>query len=258
MKNILTFSVCLLLGTAVMLHAQPGPRGAGAGPSPKFDPAFRKLFGEHARWSSAMEFHIPNARGAGPVTMQAQMAMLDGKSRLDIDMTKMQGGMPPGMAEQIKAMGMAEIATITIPEKKMNFLLYPGLEGYVETPLPADADKPLEKFQMELTKVGEETIDGHACIKSKFAITEEQGKKREGVVWQAGGLKNFPLKIESEESGQTITMTFRDVKMTAPAATLFELPKHFKMYPNQQMMLQEAMMKRLGGAGGIPLPPTPK
>jgi hypothetical protein len=187
--------------------------------------------------------------------------MLDGKSRMDMDLTKIQGaGMPPGAAEQVKAMGMAEIATINRPEKKAVWILYPGLEAYVEMPLPEGADKGEDKFKLEVTEQGKETINGQPCTRSKFVVTDDEGKKQEGIVWQATSLKNFPLRLQTQEGGQTVTMTFKDVKLTAPAAAQFDAPAKFKRYENQQVMMQEVMMKRFGGgAGGIPpAPPSPK
>ncbi len=264
MKTKLSVIICAALAlTALHLPAQPGPRGGGqgmGGPGLKFSPGFYKLFGEHKAWTAGIEIQMINPVAGGKILMPGKIAMLDGKSRVDRDLTKMQGGgMPPGAAEQAKAFGMAEMANITRPDKKAIYMVYTGLEAYLEKPLPEESDVTEDKYKLEITEQGKETIDNHPCVKSKFVITDSQGKKQEGMVWKATDMKNFPLRVQVQDQGQNVTMDFKDVKLTAPAATLFEPPAKFKRYDSQQAMMQEVMMKRFGaGAGGPPVPPTPK
>lgn len=247
-----------LLSLATTVVAQPSPRSTAPGMSggPKFDPAFRKLFAEHRKWSADLEIKASDPRGGGMLKMLSKLSMLDGVTRLDVDLTKVEGGgMQPAMAAQIKAMGMGEISTINLPAKKLSYMVYPGLEGYVEMKLPEGSDAPEESFKLELTELGKETIDGHPCLKKKFTLTGPDAKKREGTVWQATDMKEFPLRIEVQESGKPVTMTFGQVKLVAPAASLFEPPGNFKKHETAQALMQEAMMKHLGTGGAFPARP---
>jgi hypothetical protein len=71
-------------------------------------------------------------------------------------------------------------------------------------------------------------------------------------VWTAPDLKNFPLKIETQEAGQTVTLLFKDVKLAPPDAAQFEPPAGLKKYDSMMTMMQQEMMKRMGGARGLP------
>jgi hypothetical protein len=252
----LTFT--LFLGTLIV-QAQPGPRGGGMG-APRtapLDTGMRKLFGTHKAWTADAQMELLQPGAASPIVMPVKMAALDGKYRTEMDLTRVQGaGMPPGAAEQIKAMGMASVVSLGRPEKKVGYLIYTDLKAYVETALPEEAVKGEDAFKLELTEAGKETVDGHPCVKSKFVVTDDQGKKREGQVWKATDLNQFPLKLQFSEQGVETTLSFKGVKFDKPAAALFEAPAGFKRYESPQALMQEAVMSRLGQGGGFP--PVPK
>ena len=79
----------------------------------------------------------------------------------------------------------------------------------------------------------------------------EEAKKHEATVWNATDLKKFPVKIETTEQGQAVTMLFKDVKLSKPEANLFDPPSDLKYYSMMSLMQQE-MMKRMGGGMGMP------
>ncbi|MEW6305320.1 MAG: hypothetical protein AB1705_17730 [Verrucomicrobiota bacterium] len=239
-----------LLLTTLALNAQPGGMGGPRGP--RMDGGMLKLFGEHKAFSSDIDVMAPMPGGQS-VMLVGKIAILDGKSRFEIDMSKAKGGgLPPGAAEQMKAMGMAEIITISRPDKKVSFMVYPGLKGYVEQTMPEDALRDADSFKLETTAMGKETIDGHPCEKMKFTVADNQGHTREGLVWQATDLKKFPIQFQMKENGQDITMTFKNVKLEKPEAAQLEAPAGFTKYDSMQAMIQDAMQKRFGGAGGFP------
>lgn len=265
MKKLLLLTLTSLLTlTPSLLDAQaPRARGGGGGmrsPGPKFDANFRKLFAEHPAWTAQAKIEAPNPRGGGNMIVPTTISMLDASSRMEMDLTKVEGGgLPPGAAEQIKAMGMAEIIMLARPDKKAAFVVYPGMEAYLEAPLPPGSEAGLDNVKMELTEQGKETVNGQACVKSKYVITNAQGEKQEGTVWKATELKGFPVRLETTENGQPMTMNFTSVKFEKAAATQFDPPATFKKFESQQAMMQEIMMKRFGGgAGGPPVPPVPK
>jgi hypothetical protein len=47
-------------------------------------------------------------------------------------------------------------------------------------------------------------------------------------------------------------MLFKNVSLTKPAASLFDPPAGFKKYDNIQQLMQQEMMKRMGGGMGMP------
>lgn len=225
----------------------PGGRGGSSGP--QFSGATAKLFGEHQSFSATMEFQAAGPQGE-PIAMPGKMCFDSGKSRFEMNMSAIRGGqMPPDAAEQMKAMGLDQMVSISRPDKKAVYLVYSGLKSYVENPLPeaeaaADAD-----FKIEATEAGKETVDGHDCVKNKVTVTGKDGKKHESTVWNATDLKKFPVKIVTEKKGESVTMLFQNVSFEKPAAGNFEVPADFQKYASMQSMMQEQMMKRMGGMG---------
>jgi len=252
--HVLTASFLSLI--LIPIHAQPGMRGGmGGSPSgPRFGGDMAKIFGENSAFSANLEMRTAGGVEGVGATMPGKLAYLEGKSRFEMDMTEMRGGnMPAQAAAQMKQMGMDKIITISRPDKNITCLIYPGLQAYVENPIQdADAAKPASDLKSEATELGKETVDGHACVKNKVIVTDKAGKAHESTVWNATDLKKFPVKIETSESGQTTTMLFKDVKFDRPDAAQFEPPSGFKKYENMMTLMQQEMMKRMGGGRGMP------
>ena len=49
-----------------------------------------------------------------------------------------------------------------------------------------------------------------------------------------------------------MTMSFTEVKLAKPEAKLFEAPSDLKRYDNMMTLMQEEMMKKMGGGGFAP------
>jgi len=239
--------------TVAAVHAQPRGGGGGgmmgAGRGPQFSAAMSKIFGDNSAFSATMEIEI-NMQDS-PMTMPGKIAYNDTKSRFEMDLSQMKSSMvPPAAAAQMKQMGMDKMVVISRPDKKLNYMIYPGLESYAEMQISdPDASKTPADFKMEATELGKETIEGHPTVKNKAVITDDKGEKHEFTVWNATDMKKFPVKIETNENGTKMTMLFKDVKLAKPDAGLFEPPAQFKRYDNMQTMMQEVIMKRMGPGG---------
>jgi hypothetical protein len=184
------------------------------------------------------------------MTMPGKLSFDAGKSRFEMNMAEIKGSaMPPGAAEQMKAMGMDQMVSISRPDKNVMYIIYPGMQSYLENPMPAkkDAAAATAEFKMETTELGKESADGHACVKNKVVVTDAKGAKHESTVWNATDLKKFPVKIETTEQGHKAVMHFKDVSFSKPAASAFDAPGDFKKYSNMQQMMQEMMMKKMPG-----------
>ena len=236
-------------------NARPGGPGGGMGgpPTPRMDKAMAKLFGEHKNFSADMLMENKTARGV--LSMPGKMAFSEGKSRLEMDMTKIKGGeMPPGAAEQMKQMGMGEMVSISRPDKKESYLIYPGLKSYVAVPTEEGAEPKAAAAEGDVkrTEIGKETVDGRECTKYKVMVKDDAGKEQEFTVWAAQDLKGFPVKMETMNEGMPTTMTYKNMSFSKPEQSLFEVPSDFKRYADMGTMMQEAMMKRFAPPGGAP------
>jgi hypothetical protein len=241
--------ICLGLLPA---YSQSGPPGGAPG-GPHLGGATGKLFGDNQAFSAGVEMQTTDV-SSNNTTILGKISFDTGKSRFEFNLTDMKGGqMPTNAATQMKSMGLDETVAVARPDKKVNYLIYPGLQSYVEMP-PAKADSaPTNSdYKVEITEIGKETVDGHRCVKNKNVVTDKEGVKHESTVWNATDLKKFPVKIQTTEQSGDVTMLFKNVSLTKPAASLFEPPADFKKYDNVQQLMQQEMMKRMGGGMGMP------
>jgi hypothetical protein len=243
----------ILASAVICLGLLPAYSQPGAPGGPPLGGTLSKLFGDNQAFSAGLEMQITDKSGK-PMTMPGKLSFDAGKQRFEVNLADMKGGqMPPNAAAQMKSMGMDQMATIARPDKKAAYLVYPGLQSYAEIQLSkADSAPTNGEYKVETTEIGKETVDGHPCVKNKYVVTDNQGIKHESTVWNATDLKNFPVKIETAEQGGDVTMLFKNVSLTKPATSLFEPPADFKKYDNVQQLMQQEMMKRMGGGIGMP------
>ena len=249
-KHLLIFGAAIFCFGIFPLHAQTG----GAPGVPQFGNGMDKLFGDNRTFSATLEMQMSNS--ASPMTMSGKMSFDNGSSRFEMDISAMKGGaMPPDAASLMKSMGLDRMVSISQTDKKIFYVIYPNAQSYTEMTPPDSATATTNAdSKVEITRLGEETVAGHPCVKNKAVVTDKQGDKHEFTVWNATDLKNFPIKIGMNEQGNAITQSFKDISFSKPDASLFEPPTGYTKYGSVQEMMQTVMMKNIGGTG-VPQPP---
>jgi hypothetical protein len=180
-------------------------------------------------------------------------ALLDGKMRIEIDMSKMKNlDVPAEAAASMKQFGMDRVVSLVRPDKQTSYVIFPGMQSYAAMPLPKqDLETYAKNPKIEKTALGKENIDGHPCVKNKVVMTDDAGQKHEATVWNATDLKDFPVQIQTMEKGDTVILRYRQIQLAKPDAKQFEPPADFKAYDDIQSLMQGAMMKMIG-SGGAP------
>jgi hypothetical protein len=212
-----------------------------------------KLFGANQAFTATMEFQTTRGEG-NTLTMPGKMTFDAGKSRFEMNMSEVQGSqMPAGAGAQLKSMGMDTVISISRPDLKVGYLVYPGLNSYTEMAAHNSTNTMSpDDYKLETSAVGKETVDGHDCTKNNATVTDKDGNAHQYTVWNASDLKDFPVKIATTEAGSSVTMSFKDISLTKPAATLFNPPSGYTKYDDAQTMMQTEMMKKMGGGMGMP------
>jgi hypothetical protein len=246
--------VCILFGAAICGVPVFAQMGGGAGPgSGSFDNGMEKLYGANPVFSATMFTAISGPQG--PMTVKAKMVFDHENSWTEVNMADVQSSnLPPQAvqaAEQMKSIGMDDVVSITTADKKNAFIIYPRIHSYVDIAIPASPAN--SGFKMQATKMGEETVDGHPCIKNDVLITNSM-QSSDFTVWNATDLNSFPVKIITTEQGMPVTITYRDISFDKPAAGLFVPPAHFTPYGSVQDLYQSAVMNRPGGMPGMSSP----
>lgn len=251
MKKILAFlTLALAALVSFNVRAQGGHAGGG---NPNLNGAMLKLFGDNQIFTANLEFQISGTNAADAMSVPGKIKFDNGKSRFDMNMSDMRGSaIPPGAAAQLKAMGMDQVTAISRPDYKSALLIYPGMQSYVINPAPEDASTNLNDYKMDVTNLGQENVDGHACSKNKVVVTEKSGISHQSTVWNATDMNKFPLKIETDQDNRKMVMLFTAVSFTKPAASQFEAPAGFTKYDSMQSMMQAVIAKRMASQGGMP------
>lgn len=89
-----------------------------------------------------------------------------------------------------------------------------------EHPNPFDVAGKTEKKEL-----GAEVIDGHPTKIEEITFASAAGKPVTLKAWEATDLKGFPVRIEMPTPKGTMQMNFKDIDLSAPAASLFVTPK---------------------------------
>jgi Domain of unknown function (DUF4412) len=255
-KYISHFAAGLILLLPVNAHSQlsllagAAASGIGGAPqAPRFGGAMSKLFGDNKAFTAKIVMEIRESGGAQPITMPGKMSFLNGKTRFEMDVTEVKGTqIPAAAATQLKALGMADVTMISRPDKKVAYMVYPGLQSYIENALADDeAAGPDAKYNVTTAELGREDVNGNSCVKNKVIVTDEKGIKHEAVVWNAPDLKNFPVKMQYTEDGRNATLIFSDVKFNQPDAGVFDPPAGFSRHESMAGFLRGVMLKQFTG-----------
>ncbi len=238
-RNFL-LTVCLLASGLVRVHAQTDIA------SPALNTAMLRLFGSITAFSAHLEIRMTDAKGNETLNAPMKFSLLDGKMRGDLDVTKMKSkDLPAFAASAAKSVGMERVVTLVRPDMKETYLIYPAFQACVVALMDdVEVDALKKPARLEKTPLGKETIDGHACIKSKVIVTDATGEKQTATIWCATSLKDFPVQIRTVDGADTTLMKFSQVKFEKPDAKLFDLPKGTAKYTDAQD-LTKAVMKKL-------------
>ena len=134
-----------------------------------------KLPGDNQSFSATMEFQTEGGQSA--ITMEGNIAYLNGMSRFEMDLSQMKGAnINPGAMAQMKRMGMDKVVAVSIPEKKILRTIYPSMNSYVESVLPDSTASASTGTDYKVAVTGmSETVSGHPCAKNKVVVTGPDG-----------------------------------------------------------------------------------
>jgi hypothetical protein len=188
-----------------------------------------KLFGDVTAFSARLDTQVLDMSGQEWLNMPMDFAALDQKIRLDINLEQSTSrDMPAGAIASLKQSGMERMVSISRPDKKATYILYPSIKKYMTMPLAKGESEAMEKgLQMQKTALGKETIDGHPCVKHKVVIRNAKGPVLDTTTWNAGDLKDLPIQIETKEKDKTVMMRFKQVQFAKPDPKKFDVPADY-------------------------------
>jgi hypothetical protein len=146
-----------------------------------------------------------------------------------------------GTKSRVENPAMKGLVTITFADAKKTIMMNTVDKTYYEQPTQERAKAP-DVYDPDVVfdkkKIGTETIDGHPCIKydATFYRKSKPEEKHKATLWEAQDLKDFTIQTEITTaanpkypgSGGKLVMKFRDIKLGAATASLFEVPRDYK------------------------------
>jgi hypothetical protein len=200
-----------------------------AGSPPGLNSAYLRLFADHPAFTARVETQVLDAAQKETVRMPLDWATRDGNVRLEVNLEQMVSqDTPAGAIASLKQAGMSRVISLVRPDKKITYVLYPGVQTYQSFPqAPAEAEMVAKGLKVEKTALGKETVDGHACVKNKVIVRGYKGPVLEVISWNATDLKDFPIQVEMKEKQSTVRMRYTQVRFERPDAKQFELSTNY-------------------------------
>jgi hypothetical protein len=165
-------------------------------------------------------------------------------SGMEMPMAKM------GAKSRMENPAMNGLVTISLADAKKTIMLNTASKTYCEQPTQ-DRGKAPDMFDPDVVfdkkKIGTETIDGHPCIKydATFYRKSKPEEKHKATLWEAQDLNNFAIQTEITlpanprypGSGGKMVMKFKDIKLGAATASLFEVPRDYRKADSMQEVM---------------------
>jgi hypothetical protein len=219
-----------------------------------FDPALLKFLDADSAFTASADF-VTQADGK-PDIMPLKIAILGSMTRVEMDITKEQGGkasdeVMAGYYKDLKTAGSAESVSIFNPARKCTYIILPRLRAYFEAPIPQQQVQELkQRPKVQKTEVGKDKLDGRACTKYalRFAANGPMDVWRtwespSATVWIGQDTPAFPIRIEvlGSDAHTNCTLVIKDVRSGKVDVRLFEPPKGFTRCESQEALMKIIM-----------------
>jgi hypothetical protein len=233
----------LLLSAAASSRAQfsaDSPFGVSAG--------LAKLFGSVAGFSAKAQVQVLDTNRQETLRTPMGFAFVEGRMRLELDMSLMQGrAVPPAQIAALKQARLERLVSIFRLDKKIVYIIFPGARSFVNLEMSkADAETAARDLQIKKTLLGNETMDGHPCTKNKVLVNNAAGATLlEATTWNATDLKDFPVQIAVQSKDNTTIIHFNQIQLVKPAPAQFEPPAGFARFAGTEALLISAAEKAM-------------
>jgi hypothetical protein len=205
-----------------------------------------KILADNPAFTANLEYHSYAVAAPTGLVEQGKLSYVNGSTRFETFMSAGDPNLPLVDASILQQLGMDQLITISRPDKQMNYSIYPRMKAYVQRPIPASELAAFASdYQLDVTRAGDENVLGQNCVKNTVVVTGPDGVAHQLTVWNATDLNDFPIKIQSDESGPTVFMLFRDLNLSMPDAAQFVPPVGYQKYSD----FTQLMASRSGNLG---------
>lgn len=251
LKNVKVLSVLpVVLGILIGIDCAAFGQTAADKTAPGLNSAMPKLFGDNTNFIARVDTHVYDKNNKETTSMPMGFEMLGERIRVDINMTQVKSSvMSPDFATTLKQMGMDQMTTIMLPDKKVVLTIYPGLKSYAETAMDKQELEDAKKnLKMKKNRLGKETVDGHPCEKEEVTLTDDKGNEQRATIWEAQDMNKFPIKMQLSEDNTSVIMNYRDIKLGRPADSHFQAPSGMAKFDSVNALMSDAITKKMNAS----------
>jgi hypothetical protein len=254
LKNVKSVSVLpVILALLMSSHCAAFAQAAANKGTPGLNSAMPKLFGSNTNFIARVDAHVYDKNHQETTSMPMGFEMLGDRIRVEINMTQVKSReMSPDFANTMKQMGMDQMTTILLPDKKIVLTIYPSLKAYAQTTMEKDEVESAKKgYKVTKTPIAKETIDGHPCEKEEVTLTDDKGGQQHATIWEAADMSKFPIQMQLTQDDASVIMKYKDVKLGRPAESHFQAPAGMAKFDSVNALMSDAITRRMN-AGTTP------
>jgi hypothetical protein len=212
--------------------------------SPGVSASLIRLFGTNFAFTAQMEAQVLGKDNKERIGTPMNFARLGNRIRVEVDIARMRNREQPDALARLKPLGMDQVVSVIRPDLRATCVLFPKLQSVVKLPMPLEEAEAFSKpAKMERTMVAREKTGGYACVKYRVVATDEQGKRHEATVWNATGLRDFPVCVATREGEDTVVVRFRQIQFVPPDAAKFESPASYTDCADMQALMAGPVVK---------------
>lgn len=255
MKRFAILICLIVLGNARLLTAQD------------FAPFANKLAGIKSviskftentpQFTAVFHFQVLDTTSVPRLQMMMAMTMAEKDMRADVFVTALPQ-IPPEQRALMKSLQMDRIVLLTRINEKKSYIVFPEIQAYQEFPINDDTLKETARrstaVRLQKTEVGQETVNGHACTKTLVEITETNRTSENAIIWIAPELKEFPVRIAVRKGNLLDVFEFKNVQLTSPSPTVFEIPTNYTRLKDTADVLRIAKERFQARGGSVATP----
>lgn len=119
------------------------------------------------------------------------------------------------------------------------YVMSEALQGYA--PVPSSVDTAT-RFVINNEGIRED-VNGHPCHRGQALVDLSNGSQVRASLWMADDLGRFPVRIETLDGVNRLTLNFTEVRRQYPAEALFLPPDGFTAYPTSLALMNELIVR---------------
>lgn len=204
----------------------------------------RALQGSNVSFHATVDISGRGPRAEDNFDVQLQYALLEGRLRTELNLSRLQGLSACEIAQgRLAQLGLDEVIFISLPDLELSYYVYPRLHAYYEVP-HTWRDRVKAIVDIESTPLGPVSLEGERCEKHRLRVVNHLGEATDILAWYATDAGHFPVQLQFLLGPQSFTMRFRGLDRRPPPGDWFQPPADYDRYPSLRDLSRQRGLDR--------------